>query len=501
MPGKILGLDISDDSITAVRVASGLKGYQITACARVMIEGDDGPDDALKGLFDQTDLNSDICFASIPGEHVSYRNLQIPFKDPKKIRQTLPFEIETMVPFRIEDLVVDFSIIDRSDQSDILAVSMKKAFISEYLERLQPHGIDPDVLDIRCVPLVSRLLKREGTPDDGLFLQIDGKRNTMVLYLKRRVVLVRTFAFDGASVAWSASDAVNDDTGAKISKQGESYLQSFCTMVQNTIHAFASQNNRVIRLQKVFFTGSGAIWPRTKELLNRFLGIPAEQVDLSRDAKVNIDENIARIWNPALMDNALALALRDTKRGQGFNFRKGEFEKKKHYFGQKKELRKAAIIFMVVLSFLAADIGVDYYFLKKKHETLAQKITEVFKQTFPDVKRIPPGQEVNMMKGKINVIKESAISHPAIGGNDTVLELLKDISKRIPESLDIRVTRMVVDLKAVRISGNTDTFNTVDKIKNDLESSDCFSAATISSAKLDRTGNRVEFEIKLERAV
>jgi general secretion pathway protein L len=331
-----------------------------------MIEGDDGPDDALKGLFDQTDLNSDICFASIPGEHISCRNLQIPFKDPKKIRQTLPFEIETMVPFPIEDLVVDFAIIDRSDKSDILAVSMKKAFISEYLERLQPYGIDPDVLDIRCVPLVSRLLKQEGTPDDGLFLQIDGKRNTMVLYQKRHVVLVRTFAFDGAPVAWSASDAVNDDTGTKISEQGESYFQSFCTMVQNTVHAFESQNSRVIRLQKVFFTGGGAFWPRTKELLNRFLDIPAEQVDLSRDAKVHIDENIARIWNPALMDNALALALRDTKRGQGFNFRKGEFEKKKHYFGQKKELRKAAIIFVVVLSFLAADIGVDYYFMKKK---------------------------------------------------------------------------------------------------------------------------------------
>ena len=146
MPGKILGLDISEDSITAVRVASGLKGYQITACARVMIEGDDGPDDALKGLFDQTDLNSDICFASIPGEHISCRNLQIPFKDPKKIRQTLPFEIETMVPFPIEDLVVDFAIIDRTDQSEILAASVKKAFVSEYLGHLQPHGIDPDVL-------------------------------------------------------------------------------------------------------------------------------------------------------------------------------------------------------------------------------------------------------------------------------------------------------------------------------------------------------------------
>jgi hypothetical protein len=59
---------------------------------------------------------------------------------------------------------------------------------------------------------------------------------------------------------------------------------------------------------------------------------------------------------------------------------------------------------------------------------------------------------------------------------------------------------MVIDSETVRISGSTDTFNTVDKIKNDLESSALYTAATISSAKLDRTGEKVEFEIKLERA-
>ncbi len=326
MPGKILGLDINEDSITAVQVTSGLKGYQVLACARVMVEGDDGLEGALKGLFEQRDLNSDVCLASIPGEHASYRNLRIPFKDPKKIRQTLPFEIETMVPLPIEDLVVDFAIIDRSDQSEILAASVEKAFVSEYLGHLRPHGIDPDVLDIRCVPLVSRLIKQEGTPDDGLLLQIDGKRNTMVLYLKRRVVLIRAFAFESAPVGWPGSDAANDGADIQTSEQGESYFQSFCLMVQNTIRAFELEIDSVIRPQKVFFTGSGALWPRTKELLNRFTDIPAEQIDLSRDAKVHMDENIDRAWNPALMDNALALALREPKHGQGFNFSKDVFE-------------------------------------------------------------------------------------------------------------------------------------------------------------------------------
>ena len=80
-----------------------------------------------------------------------------------------------------------------------------------------------------------------------------------------------------------------------------------------------------------------------------------------------------------------------------------------------------------------------------------------------------------------------------------MLDLLKDISQRIPESLAVRIVRMVIDLETVRISGSTDTFNTVDKIKNDLESSAFYNSATISSAKLDRTGEKVEFEIKLER--
>ena len=81
-----------------------------------------------------------------------------------------------------------------------------------------------------------------------------------------------------------------------------------------------------------------------------------------------------------------------------------------------------------------------------------------------------------------------------------VLELLKDISQRVPKSLNVHVTRMVIDPEAVRINGKTDTFNSVDNIKNELGASAYFSAVTISSANLDRAGRQVQFEIKLQRA-
>jgi hypothetical protein len=143
------------------------------------------------------------------------------------------------------------------------------------------------------------------------------------------------------------------------------------------------------------------------------------------------------------------------------------------------------------------DIGVDYHFLKKRYRMLDQRVTEVFSRTFPDVKRIV--DPLQQMRVKVNEVKTSAISIPGTNSNNKVLDLLKDISDRISKSLDVKVSRMVIDQETVRVSGKTDTFNTVDSIKNGLESSRYFSGVTISSANLDRTGKRVQFEIKLQR--
>jgi general secretion pathway protein L len=499
VPGKTLGLDISADSITAVQVTSGLKGYQITACARFQMEDSHSLDDALKELFQKMDLKSDSYFAPVRGEDVSYRNLRMPFREPKKIRSTLPFEIETLVPFQIDDLIVDFNIIERADQSEVLAVSVKKDYVAQYLAQLQTYGIDPRVLDIRGVPTVSWLLRQEGIPDNGLFLDLGSKVNTMILYLKRRIVLIRASSFDGGPIERMISHTRQEGPLEESTvEQIESSLKGFCATVQNTIHAFAWQSKRDARPEKVFFTGLVALYPDTGILLNRFLGIQAEMINLRGNRGIRIDRDIAHVWNPALMDNALALALRDEKRGQGFNFRKNGFEVKRQYLGLKREIRKVGVFLILIISFLAADLGVDYYLLKRRYVSIEQKITEIFRQSFPDVKRVV--DPVQQMKVKINELKSSEVSLPGIKTNRRVLDLLKEISGLIPKSMDVLVTRMVVDPETVRITGETDTFNTVDSIKSGLEASDYFSAVTITSANLDRTGKRVQFEINLQRA-
>ena len=497
MPGKILGLDINEASVTAVQVTSGLKISRVTACARVEIDENNGLNSAMKSLSERMDINSDVCISSIPGEHVSFRNLRMPFKDEKKIRQTLPFEIESMVPLPVDDMIIDFNIVDRSDQTDILAVSVNKLYVSEFLEQLQACGIDPDVLDVRCVPVVASLLKQEGIPGDGLFLNIGKKKITMIIYLNKSIALIRVFAYDGDPFVRHIAGLTNgDDTGTD--EEMEICFNSFCQRISNTIHAFEQETQKKVHPEKIFFSGPGALYSKTGDLLARFFDIPADPVDLNMSKRVLFDENISKTWNPALMNGALALALRDGKQGRGFNFRKDEFEIATQYAALKKDLKKAAVFLLVVIFCLIADLGVDYYYLKKRYVSLDNKIMQVFKQALPDVKKIV--DPVQQMKVKINEIRSSAVSLPGINQKNKVVDLLEDISERVPKSISVHVNRMVIDPDSVSIGGNTDTFNTVDSIKNGLEPSPLFNSVTISSANLDRAGKHVRFEIKMQRS-
>jgi general secretion pathway protein L len=498
MPGKILGIDIKTDSVTAVLVEGGLRGYTITGYGRTMIEEGRGLEGGLAALSEQVDLKADTQICSIPAEQASYRNFPMPFRDKKKIRQAIIFEVETMVPFSIEDLVVDFTMTDQSEQSQILAALIRRERISECLESLQRHGIDPGILDINGVPMALWLFKQDDTPDSGLLLDIGAKTSTMVLFLKRHISLIRPFSLSGTFFAQSITDQeYKQSEGTQKDEQIEALFTSLCRDVRHTIHAFGVLEKGKIEPEKVYITGQGSLHPGVESILEKALYAPVERINLARDAHVAMNGDIAGVWDPATMDNALALALRDSRQGMGFNFRKEEFEVKKRYVGLRKLMRNAALFGGIIILLILTDVGIEYYSLKNKYTKLDNQISKIFRQTLPEVTRIV--DPIQQMKAKIQEISVSDLSLPGIGREERVLDLMRDISIRIPTSLDVRVLSMVIDPETVQIKGETDTFNTVDAIKKGLEPSPYFNEVIISSANLDRSGKRVQFEVNLKR--
>ena len=490
MRASVTGIDINDDHLTAVQVIKGFGGWELTACARIPITGEDSLHQALETLSQSMNVTGGECIVALSGAEIYYRNLAVPFKDKKKQREVLSFELEPNIPFPIDDLIIDFVSINGSDTPELLVFFAEKRFIGQLLDTLKVHGTDPEALCVRCIPLALWLINHSGAPENGFLLDLGEKRSTLVLWQKKQVVLTRTFAHGGGSECGLGVADWENGT----SPPSPPVLDT----VRHTIHAFAADKKDFETPEKVFLTGRGAAMSGVSRSVTEALGVPAFKVDLCNDDRIQLAEKTEPLWDPPLMDSALSLALGHYHaKGLGPNLRRDEFEIQKRSFFRSKIFKKTAIWLLLIAILWGVDIGVDIYFLKQRTVALDSRIQMLFKQTFPHINRIV--DPVKQAQIEINQLKRVSTPGQMAGMSNRALDLLLEISERLPETMDLKVKRLVIDPNSVRIKGDTDTYNTVDRVKQGLEKSSLFKTTTISSANLDRGKNRVLFEIKLGR--
>jgi type IV pilus assembly protein PilM len=504
MPEKILGLDIGDSSLKAVQVTGGLRGYHVSACARVEMGQEEGLENALTALSEKIVLDEGICIASIQADRVSFRNLSMPFKDTKKIGQTINYELEPMLPFSVDAITTDYVVTEDSEKTRILSASVLQETLEQYLALLSAHNVDPDVVDISSVPAGLQLAKEDHEEPDILFIDIGSRVTSIVLPTKHAVVLVRSFHFGGHSIteaiakskkiSYPEAEALKcgDDADA-ITDIVRPLVESFCQETQNTLHAFRCETMEQANPEKVFLTGGGALCSQMATMFQDFLELPVELIDLAQRNGLKMEGDASEDWDPLVMNSALALALRDVKGKDSFNFRVGKFSKKKRYDQFRGEIKRIGIYAGVILLAIVTNLSADYYVMKKRHNHLQGEIASVFKKTFPDVERIV--DPVHQMNVKIREAKESMLLPSESIVQRAVVDVLRDIALRIPKTVELDVSSLIIDEERVRLKGHTDTFNTVDAIKSGLEQSSYFKDVSIGSAQLDRTSNSVRFEL------
>ena len=183
MPRTIIGLDISENAVAAVQVKSLMQGYQIINCTAVPITEAGGVRLALRAVCEEIDSRGSVCNSIIEDGHVSFRNLTMPFTDLKKVRQTLGFELETMMATSVDKYLVDFIDIDRAgSQTDIIAAAVSRDYIADHLANFDSLGAEPEILDVRNLPLVNQVLKQQDCPENGLVLCIGSKKCSVILF-------------------------------------------------------------------------------------------------------------------------------------------------------------------------------------------------------------------------------------------------------------------------------------------------------------------------------
>ena len=483
MSRKILGLDIRNDAVSAVLLRSGIREIHIEAHEHVPIpdqkEIESSIVSALETITEKIDTTGSICIASFPADRISYRNIRVPFKEQKKIRRILPFELEATLPFQVEDLVIDFRAVkfpDNRDHTDIVAAAVEKSGLKSYLQTLASFNIEPEIVTFGGCPAALCLAKLADVPEYTLFVDIDKEKSTLFALVSGQISLVRSFL-------------INSDSSSASSR-----TKSLCVNIERTLCAFEEIFGFDFQPDEVLITGCGLDGSNPEDDMAKILELPVKRADLVSDTGLTI-KNPAP-WKPEQMDNAFSLALLEIEGIDALNFRKGPFAAKKYLAEHKKSLIKTGILAGLVLILIFFNVFVDTYSMEKKAAGLDQQITDLFKTTFPDVKKIV--DPLHQMRVKIKDMQKGSLLPGETGTNILVIDILNDISYLIPKEIDVELTRLVMGAESVLITGDTDTFNSVDDIKSRLEQAEFFKKVTISSADIDRSENRVRFKLKVQ---
>jgi hypothetical protein len=265
--------------------------------------------------------------------------------------------------------------------------------------------------------------------------------------------------------------------------------------VQRTLAAYGELSRSDFQPLDIVMTGSGLNGANFDKDIAGVLDLPANRLNICDHLKIPIDDEDVNPWDPALMDSALSLAMLEIEGIGGLNFHKGQFAAKKLFIKHKKNWIKTGIFAAAVFVLLLFNLITDSYTLNKQLNHYDQQIRSIFQATFPKQKIIDPFQQMQI---NVKEAKKSAVVQSGTGPHLRSIDILNAISRSIPETITVDVTRMVISPETVLISGNTDTFNSVEDIKSNLEQIESFKRVTISSTNKDRSGKEIRFQLKVE---
>lgn len=478
MADTLLCLDIHKDTVAFVVVDRSTKIHVVTGCGVAEITGRTF-DAAIEQMKEQTGFVAGASVVTCGAELFSFRNLTLPFTERKTIEQVLPFELEDRLPVEMKSMLVDFIVAkEKSEGADIVAAMINRQYLADKLTILNAHGINPDSIGISGLATVLTMAE-DGGAESFVVIDIGTSWATVFIVLERQIAFIRSLSIPAM---------VEDQAGT---------ADTFCLGVKQTLLA-CRQVNTDKPGYCLYLTGIAHRWIDAAALSQRLNGMEVREYELNTRPTIKFQPDVRLRYQPEVMDRVLAVALKGGSRNRVFNFRKNEFKKRKSSREFRTLLLKGAAPLIVAGLAVAGYGAYDYRTLFARQEQLRNQIVEVFQETVPGVERIVnPIQQLQVINNQIRATYKPGGENRA---GITIIDLLAELSARIPASYRVKVVRLVGDADTVRIKAITGDFNTVDNIQKELEKSDFFRNVVISSANQSSQNDEVSFELKLDLA-
>ncbi len=525
MSRKIAGLDIGSHSVKVVLARERLGRVDLLQFYERPI-ANSNIQEVIRALFREKGLRPDIIVSSVSGNAASVHYLQIPFSDENKISQVIPYEVESLVPFPLEEMVIDQFILSRgngappNNGSSVCVALIRKSTLQHYINTLKSVHIDPKIIELESLALYHAFMQWYKTEESVALLDIGASRSNLCIVAKGKPRLVRTFyrgsnrittaiqetmgtgcSFNDAEQKKISTGILYDETtegheqSADISSAIKRGLSPFLTELQQTLHAYEIQQHDSIT--KLYIAGGGARLLNIDKFLQSALEMEVEPFRIPADI---LHKLTGREDARFLIPTGMGLALRGAARKKpvvGLNFRKGESFHKKE--GKETFVRLIYMMIAVVAVLLlgSADFYFRYHHREAKYKDMKAEIRRVYMETFPEAINIV--DENQQLKSAVDELRKKVA---ALGGGAgrgmTSLDLLNIITEKMPKEVPVNIDDLVMDKTRIKVQGDTDSFENVERFKREFETISFFKKVEVADAKLSADQKRVKFRIIID---
>ncbi len=182
----------------------------------------------------------------------------------------------------------------------------------------------------------------------------------------------------------------------------------------------------------------------------------------------------------------------------GVNFRRGEFSFHRAQQELRDALRNVAILGCVVLALIVVDTVMKQYNRAQQAAAVEAQCQKVFAATLPDMGRVANPKatlhdETEALRQRVNLLNDIV---PV--SSSTSIDILRAAASAVPAKIRIDCEEYTMDPDSVRVRCNTETYDSVDTIKEELVKTGYFSDVEVKDAKTDAKGSGVDFRMQLK---
>lgn len=486
---QILGIDIAPLAVNVVVVAQRLNRRWIEAFCSVPHCGGESLAAALKEAVATVGGDELPCISALSARDLSFYSLVIPFRNLTKIRQVIAFELEPRLLTPLEELQFDLCIArQEATASTVLVAAVTRPRLEQFLARFFDNHLDLTTVEVRNHALASQLLLCPGGQETMALLDLED--GVLSLCYQGSVVLHR-------HLRQGVAGAVGLLPEQALAARGQALVNGVLT----TIHAYGVENGLDFSPARVVLTGVGqGEEASVVGWLSAQFSCEVVVLDLAAELGIKIRSSTSHegqgSWQSQAMNTALALALRGGGKN-GLTFLRGAYQRTRAGLPYAKEIGKGLLWSGLIVSLVVLQQGLEYRQLSRQYQVLDGQARAIFKRVLPTAQlRVDPLLQLRATMKAEQQAKGTGIEVSGL----TILDLLQEISARTSATWKVQVVGLVVDADTIQIKGLTDSFNTVDALKQELVGSLKVKEVTISSATLDRQ-NSVAFELRMRKAL